>query len=167
MAAVHPQHPDAVVLDDQLYRLIAETIPHLVWATAADGAADYFNSRLLAYAGLSAGQMAGQGWREIIHPDDRQRVSRAWNAASHTGEQYTIECRLRRADAEHRWHHVSALPLRDADGRILRWFGTCTDIDAEVRGAQILESMVEERTAALHEAQARLRALIDTEPECV
>jgi PAS domain S-box-containing protein len=167
MAAVHPHDQETPVFDDQLYRLIAETIPHLVWATAADGAADYFNSRLLAYTGLSAGQMAGQGWREIIHPDDRQRVFLAWNAASRSGEQYTIECRLRRADGESRWHHVSALPLRGAEGRILRWFGTCTDIEDEVRGAQILESMVEERTAALHEAQTRLRALIDAEPECV
>ncbi|MGH8690924.1 MAG: PAS domain-containing sensor histidine kinase [Burkholderiales bacterium] len=159
MAAVHPQ-TQAPAFDDQLYRLIAETIPHMVWATAPDGDADYFNSRLLAYTGLGADQLAGQGWREIIHPDDREHVFAAWSTAARTGGRYTVECRLRRADGAYRWHRVSALALLAADGSIMRWFGTCTDIEDQVSSARLLESTVEERTRALRESEGRFRSLV-------
>jgi len=168
MAAAHPDRLahdlQAPAFDDQVYRLIAETIPHMVWATAPDGDADYFNSQLLAYTGLSAAELAGQRWREIIHPDDRERVSAAWSTAARTGAPYMVECRLRRADSAYRWHHVAALSLRGADGSVMRWFGTCTDIEDQVRGAQILESMVEERTRALGESEQRFKLFMDHLP---
>jgi len=145
------------LLDDQLYRLIADSIPQLVWATGPEGDAHYFNSRLLDYTGMSAEQLAGQGWREIICPDDRQHVSEAWAAAARGGERYAIECRLRRADGTYRWHHVAALPLRDTAGRIVRWFGTCTDVEN-------LERMVEERTAALRESERRFNLFMEHVP---
>jgi len=167
MAPVYPEQLDAAHTTNPIYRLIAESIPHLVWATDPDGAADYFNSRLLDYTGMGAGELSGLGWRGIIHPDDRGHVLLAWNAAARSGERYTSECRLRRGDGTYRWHHVSALPLRASDGSILRWFGTCTDIEDQVRGAQVLETLVRERTRALHEAQTRLQQIIDNEPECV
>lgn len=167
MAAVHPGSASLPLLDDQLYRLIAETIPHMVWTADAHGHSDYQNQRTYDYTGLDAEALGGTGWKQIVHPQDLERCVAAWELAQVQGERFEIEYRLRRADGAYRWHHASALPLRSPDGRLLRWFGTLTDIDAEVRGAQILESMVEERTRALHEAQSRLRALIDNEPECV
>jgi PAS domain S-box-containing protein len=163
MAAVHPAelHTWTGEDADRLYRLVADSIPQLVWATAPDGNADYFNSRLLAYTGLSADQLAGQGWREIIHADDRERVFAAWNEAARAGERYAIECRLRRADGAHRWHHVSALPFRARDGRVVRWFGTCTEIEDQVRNARLLETAVEERTRALRTSEALKSAILD------
>ena len=166
MACVHPdqlQSWDAHDTD-RLYRLIADSIPQLVWATAPDGDADYFNSRLLAYTGLSADRLAGQRWREIIHPDDRERVRVAWNEAAQAGERYTIECRLRRADGAYRRHHVSALPLRGRDGSVVRWFGTCTEIEDQVRDARLLETTVEERTRALRESERRFQLFMEHAP---
>lgn len=166
MAAVHSPHP-AAALDGagELYRQIAETIPHLVWSTLPDGTADYFNARLLEYAGLGAAQLAAMGWREIIHPDDRARCLSVWQMAVDTGERYLVEVRLRRADGTYRWHRVSAMPVLRPSGAVERWFGTCTDIEDQLKGAQALESLVEARTrelhAALQESEQKHRTLVE------
>ena len=154
---------DAEVVDDPaiLYRLIADTIPHMVWTARADGGSDYYNLRYYEYTGLTPAELAGWGWKAIVHPEEIERCLAAWSRALQTGERYDMEYRLRRADGTYRWHHGTALPLRDARGRILHWFGTCTEIEAEVRSAQILESMVQERTRALRESEASVRALMD------
>jgi PAS domain S-box-containing protein len=167
MAAVHPEKLALTAFDDQLYRLIAETIPHMVWTADAQGGAEYFNRRTYDYTGLDFEALSGSGWTQVVHPDDIERCVAAWSHAQAHGERFEFEYRLRRADGAYRWHHASAEPLRGPGGRVFRWFGTVTDVDAEVRGAHRLESMVEERTRALREAQSRLRALIDNEPECV
>ena len=144
-------------LADGLYRLIAETIPHMVWAARADGWLDFLNHRCSEYAGVGEDRLVGWGWKDIVHPDDWDRCLASWTRALQTGECYEIEYRLRRADGVYRWHHGSGVPMRDAAGRPQRWFGTCTDIEAEVRSAQILEEMVEQRTRALQETEGRLR----------
>ena len=156
MAAVHPSQ-DAAVFDDsgRLYRLIADTVPLVVWTARADGTVDFVNRRLLEYTGLDAHALAGWGWEKIVHPDDLEQSAARWNRALQSGERLENEQRLRRADGEYRWHHSSGVPLRDDEGRVVRWFGISTDIDAE------------ERLRELRQAQARLRALIDNEPECV
>ena len=138
-----------------LYRMIAETIPHMVWTAGADGRLDFFNRRCSEYTGLPAASLEGWGWKSVVHPEDWERCLASWTRALQSGERYEIEYRLRRADGTYRWHHGSAVPLRDASGRPQRWFGTCTDIESDVRSAQILEEMVENRTSALQEAQQR------------
>src|SRR5688572_20995280 len=133
---VPPQAPeDAAVL----YRLIAETIPHIVWTARADGALDFFNRRCLEYTGIDVATLAGWGWKNVVHPQDWDRCLASWTRALQTGERYEIEYRLRRFDGVFRWHHGSAVSVQDRAGRPARWFGTCTDIESEVRGAQILE----------------------------
>ncbi len=151
----------------RLYRLIAETIPHIVWTARADGSLDFFNRRCYEYTGLDASGLSGWAWKSVIHPEDCERTLSLWTRALQSGERFEIEYRLRRADGAYRWHQGVAMPLRDADGRVARWFGTCTDIELQIQSARILESMVEERTRALREAQQRLGAIIETEPECV
>lgn len=151
----------------RLYRLIAETIPHIVWTARADGSLDFFNRRCYEYTGLDASGLAGWAWGAVVHPEDRERTLSIWTRALQSGERFEIEYRLRRADGAYRWHQGAAVPLRDAEGRVARWFGTCTDIELQIRSARILESMVEERTRALREAEQRLGAIIETEPECV
>ncbi len=138
-----------------LYRLIAETIPHKVWTARADGALDFFNRRCLDYTGIDNRGLEGWGWKSVVHPDDWDRCLATWTRSLQSGERYDIEYRLRRADGAYRWHHGSAAPMCDADGRPQRWFGTCTDIEGEVRGARILEEMVEERSRALRETVGR------------
>ncbi|HWM43331.1 MAG TPA: PAS domain S-box protein, partial [Burkholderiales bacterium] len=156
MAAVHPSQ-NAAVSDDsgRLYRLIADTIPLMVWSARADGAVDFVNRRVLDYTGLEARELEGWGWESIVHPEDRESCAAVWNRALARGEPSENDMRLRRADGEYRWHHGSGVPVRGADGRIARWFGICADLEAG------------ERMQALRDAQARLRALIDNEPECV
>ena len=146
------------------YRMISETIPLIVWATRADGAADFFNRRFFEYTGLTARQLEGWGWKSIVHPEDLERTVAGWTRALQTGERYEGEFRLRRHDGEYRWHHTSAVPLLGGRGRPERWFGTCTDIEAEVRSAQILESMVEERTRALRDSELRFHDFMQHSP---
>ncbi|ACA15215.1 multi-sensor hybrid histidine kinase [Methylobacterium sp. 4-46] len=148
------------------FRAIAESMPQMVWSTLPDGYHDYYNSRWYEFTGVAPGSTDGEGWNAIFHPDDRAEAWRRWRRALATGETYEIEYRLRRRDGVHRWVLGRAVPLRDpASGAIQRWFGTCTDIDDQVRaretlarGRETLEILVRERTAALEEANARLTA---------
>jgi PAS domain S-box-containing protein len=160
MALVSAPPPKTALAPDALYELIADTIPHMVWTARADGWLDFFNRRCHEYTGLRDGELEGWGWKRVIHPEDWERCLASWTRALQSGERYDIEYRIRRADGVFRWHHGTAVPTRDADGHVARWFGTCTDIEAEVRSAQILEGMVEERARTL-------RAILDAEPECV
>jgi two-component system sensor histidine kinase UhpB len=140
-----------------LYRLILETIPHMVWTGRADGHLDFFNQRCYAFTGVDLHGLEGWGWKSVVHPEDWERCLASWTRALQSGERYEIEYRLRRADGVYRWHHGSAEPIRDAAGRPERWFGTCTDIEGEVRSAQILEEMVEQRSRKLLETEGLAR----------
>ncbi|MBV8030384.1 MAG: PAS domain-containing protein [Betaproteobacteria bacterium] len=160
MAFLTPPRPDPTAAEDsakaaELYRLIADTIPHMVWTAAADGWLDFFNRRCHEYTGMARGALEGWGWKAVVHPEDWERCLASWTRALQSGERYEIEYRLRRADGTYRWHHGSAVPLRDAAGRPNRWFGTCTDIEAEVASARILEEMVQERSRELGASEQR------------
>jgi PAS domain S-box-containing protein len=110
------------------FRMLAESIPQIVWSTRPDGWNTYFNQRWSEYTGLTQEESRGHGWNIPFHPDDQKRSSDAWQHAIQTGGVYSLEVRLRRADAVYRWWLVRGLPLREANGGIMRWFGTCTDI---------------------------------------
>jgi PAS domain S-box-containing protein len=154
---------------EERFRLVMDGMPQMVWTAEADGSHDYFNQRTFDYAGMSLEEMKGRGWARAIHPDDIETCRRRWAHAVETGTSYEIEYRIRRAcDGAYRWHLGRAVPLRDADGRIMRWFGTCTDIDDQKRAEaamrdarQDLERRVAERTAELSRANADLEAQID------
>jgi PAS domain S-box-containing protein len=116
------------------YRFLAEAIPQQIWTAAPDGALDYLNRQVIEYFGLSEDKLLGWGWRQVVHPDDLPEALESWTRSLATGETYEVEFRLRRAaDGEYRWHLGRALPMRDAAGRIAKWFGTNTDIDDQKR----------------------------------
>jgi PAS domain S-box-containing protein len=169
MGSIDSPPQEHAVVDDtaHLYRLLAETIPLMVWTAGAEGGVEFVNRRVLEYAGLPAAELEGSGWEKIVHPDDRQRCLETWQAALRSGESVENEMRLRRADGEYRWHHGSGVALRGVDGRIVRWFGVCSDIEERVRGEHLLESLVQARTREVRAARERLGAIIDTQPECV
>ena len=98
----------------------------------------YFNQKWCEYTGLTLEESYGHGWNYAFHPDDRQRAWNRWKQATETGEAYEIEYRLRRADGSYHWVLGRALPLRDACGQIIKWFGTCTDIDVQKRAEEAL-----------------------------
>jgi PAS domain S-box-containing protein len=120
-----------VVLEDREreFRSLAEAMPQIVWITRSDGWTTYFNQQWVEYTGLTLEESYGHGWNTPFHPDDRQRAWDAWKNATENEATYSLECRLRRADGTYRWWLIRGVPQRDADGKILQWFGTCTDIE--------------------------------------
>ncbi len=111
------------------WRQLIETLPQIVWITRPDGWHVHFNQRWLDFTGLSLEESLGFGWNPPFHPDDRDRAAGVWAQATSTGEPYEIEYRLRRHDGVYRWMLGRAMPLRDDTGTIVRWLGTCTDIE--------------------------------------
>jgi len=111
------------------FRLLTEVMPQLVWIARADGANVHCNQRWVDYTGLTSAASAGDGWLEPFHPEDRARAEAAWRHAREAEREFSQELRLRRVDGVYRWWLVRALPVRDARGRVSKWFGTCTDID--------------------------------------
>jgi PAS domain S-box-containing protein len=120
----------AIMEERMDFQALAETIPHLIWSARADGVTDYYNARFLRYLGKSLEEMHGWNWADTLHPEDRQRCLDNWIATLKAGTEYFEEYRIRRgADGRYRWHEGRAVPLRDEAGKIIRWFGTCTDIE--------------------------------------
>lgn len=107
---------------------LADAIPQMAWSTDADGKVDYFNARWWEFTGATPGEHDGDGWTEAVHPDDRDDANDVWRDAVESGAPYEVEYRLRRADGAYRWTLARGVPVKDDEGRIIRWFGTNTDI---------------------------------------
>jgi PAS domain S-box-containing protein len=145
------------------FRTLADSVPQMVWMCTPDGLSVYFNQRWVEYTGMTLAESYGRGWNTPFHPDDQQPAWDAWNRATRTGDPYRVESRLRAADGSYRWFLMRGLPLRHAAGRIVKWFGTCTDIDDLKRGEEKLrkvneelEERVQERTAQARDSEQRL-----------
>jgi PAS domain S-box-containing protein len=113
---------------DERFRVLADTMPQMVWSTRPDGYHDYYNARWYAFTGAEPGATDGTGWNGQFHPEDQSRAWALWKHSLATGDPYDIEYRLKRFDGEYRWTLGRALPIRNEQGEITRWFGTCTDI---------------------------------------
>ncbi len=110
------------------FRQLADAMPQIVFAATPDGHVDYFNRQWYEYTGLPEGAVGVESWREVHTPEGLARVAAAWPEALRTGSAYELEYPLRRHDGEYRWHLGRALPIRDAVGNVVRWYGTNTDI---------------------------------------
>ncbi len=149
---------------EEEFETLAETVPHIIWAARPDGTLDYFNQRCLDYFQLDSEAMRDWDGRGAVHPKDRDEGFARWQRSLQTGEPYDVELRLRRAtDGAWRWHLVRAMPQKDENGRIVRWFGTCTDIQdkkeaeaALLQATSQLDRRVRERTTDLMAANERL-----------
>lgn len=146
------------------FRTFAEAMPNHVWTAPPNGQLDWFNSQVYRYSGAQPGDLDGDGWTVMVHPDDLPLAAERWVAALGSGSQYETEFRLRRADGIYRWHIARAAPIRSEDGSILRWIGANTDIEDQKSTAEAfaylnatLETQVEERTAELMLAEEALR----------
>ncbi len=136
--------------EDQ-FRAMIDTIPALAWSCRADGAAEFLNQRWLDFTGLSLEQSVGSGWNASIHPEDLGRLMETWGRLLALGEPGEIEARVRRFDGEYRWFLLRAVPLRDEQGKVIRWYGTNTDIE-KLKQAQ----------SKLHQDELELRQIVDT-----
>src|SRR5258708_6363894 len=115
-------------------RVLVDAIPQLVWMTRPDGSAEYCNQRWCDYTGMTCQQAQGDGWLQAIHPDDQQRTLVVWQRAVQTGRPYETEMRLRHGTTgDYPWFLVRAEPFTDAQGQIVKWFGTNTDIEDQKR----------------------------------
>ena len=110
-------------------RQMTETIPEMLWSATPDGAIDYCNTRFLNYTGFSEEEVMGAGWQKTIHPDDAARVAPVWMSCVASGAQYRVEVRTFHAtEGTYRLCAVTALPLLDEHGHILKWHGTIVDM---------------------------------------
>jgi PAS domain S-box-containing protein len=134
-----------------------DVMPQMVWVTKPDGYHDLYNRQWYDYTGLPHDKTKGEGWNIVLHPDDQQRAWEVWWHSLETGEPYEIEYRIRRYDGQYRWFLGRALPLRDEEGRITKWFGTCTDVDDQRRVSEIMEQKVAERTRELKQVNDQLK----------
>jgi PAS domain S-box-containing protein len=136
------------------FRTLVKAVPQIVWMKDPEGKNTYFNQQWVDYTGLSLEESYGDGWNAPFHPDDRQRAWDAWQRATQDDVPYSVECRLRRADGAYRWWLIRGAPLRDEDGTILKWFGTCTDIEDLKQGEQELQQSRALLQAAMDQSQA-------------
>lgn len=149
---------------EEKFRAIANSIDQMIWSTLPDGYHDYYNDRWYEFTGVPHGSTDGEAWNGMFHPDDQERAWGRWRHSLETGEPYHIEYRLKHHSGTYRWVLGRAQPVRDPDGRIIRWFGTCTDIQEIVdarevlaRSREELEAAVQQRTAQLMAAEEQLR----------
>ena len=154
----------ALAESEAQFRTLAEAMLNHAWMATPDGNLHWFNSRVYEFSGAQAGELDGEGWANLLHPDDIGVVTERWAAALASGEPYETEFRLRRADGAYRWHIARAVALRADDGSIIRWVGTNTDIEEQKSIVQALadlnaslEGQVEARSAELMVAEEALR----------
>ena len=139
------------------FRTLAEAIPQIVWTASPDGLTTYINRHWYDMTGTAVEGSLGSGWMEAVHPDDRNACHEKWKESLRTGEPFELEYRLHDARKGFRWYLDRAVPLRDTSGKIIKWFGTCTDIDDQMHTQQLLEEQIKEHVAALFEANQRLQ----------
>src|SRR5262249_54570662 len=119
---------------------IINTIPTTAWTTRPDGYCDFLNQGWLDYTGMSVERGQGWGWAQMIHPDDREQLFEDWKSSLASGIPLDTEARIRRFDSSYRWFLIRGNPLKDERGRILKWYGTCVDIEDRKRGEETLRA---------------------------
>jgi len=131
--------------EEQL-RVMIDTIPALAWTSQPDGAAEFLNRRWLDYTGRSLRESLGWGWKASIHPNDLEKLMNAWLRPLGSGEPGEAEARLRRFDGEYRWFLFRAVPVRNEQGKVVRWYGTSIDIEDRKQAQDGLRAAISERT---------------------
>src|SRR6516165_9514139 len=135
---------------EQRWRGLTEALPQLVWSATPDGACDYFSMQWTQHTGVPERDLLGWRWLEVLHPDDREPTRRLWADSVAGRGPYDVEYRVRRSDGVYRWFKTRGTPIRDSAGRVVKWFGTCTDI-----------SDLRQTEQALRESEERFRGTFE------
>lgn len=150
----------ALAVTEAKLHVLTDAMPQMVWSTLPDGFHDYYNARWYEFTGVPYGSTNGEGWNDMFHPDDQERARARWRHSLETGEPYEIEYRLKHASGGYRWTLGRALPVRDSQGNITRWIGTCTDIDDSKRHAEQTELIGRELSHRIKNIFAVIAGLI-------
>jgi len=137
-------------------RALIDAIPQQIWSGPADGTLDYCNERWRSYMGLGLAELRGDGWQRMLHPDDRNRVLKAWHESVTNGTPYEQEERHRGADGTYRWFLARGVPLRNSEGHIVRWYGTNTDIEDRKQTEEELRRLSGQLLRLQDEARRRI-----------
>jgi formate hydrogenlyase transcriptional activator len=135
---------------------VIDTVPSFLWTSAPDGSKEFLNKRWYEYTGLTQEQGKGWGWKVVVHPDDLDRLIREWLALLNDHKPGELETRIRRYDGEYRWFLIRVLPEFDAEGNVVRWFGSDTDIEDRKRAE-----------TKLLEDERELRRITDAIPDTI
>ncbi len=138
------------------WQALTDAIPQQIWSGAPDGTLDYCNERWRSYTGLELKDLQGDRWQIMLHPEDRDRVLKAWQESVVNGTPYEQEERHRRADGTYRWFLARGVPLRNAEGRIVRWYGTNTDIEDRKEAEEELRRVSGQLFRAQEEERRRI-----------
>ncbi len=162
------QTEKAILESESRLRQLADAMPQIVYTCGPDGLVDYGNQRWVDYVGVPVEQSIGSKWVEAIHPDDRESTRSLLREAGEKGQPFETEHRLRRKDGQYRWYLARGTPIRNAQGLIVKWIGTSTDIQdlkqAEAEREELLAREQAARAKAEHAAESiqRLQALTDS-----
>src|SRR6266852_6028497 len=147
---------EALRESEQRWRSLIEALPQLVWSATPDGACDYFSTQWTEYTGVAESELLGWRWMDVLHPDDRQSTRQIWTDSVAGRRAYDVEYRVRRHDGTYGWFKTRGVPIRDSNGNIVKWFGSCTDITDRKRAEE-----------ALRESEQRWRSLTEALPQLV
>ncbi len=129
---------DQTIQKIQEFKFLADSIPQIIWTSKPDGQLDYYNQHWFDYTGMTLEQTQGWGWEPVLHPDDLDNCVKVWTECLQTGKPYDVEYRFKRAkDGVYRWHLGRAHPMKNEKGEIVKWFGSCTDIDEYKRALDL------------------------------
>jgi PAS domain S-box-containing protein len=158
------QRREATREKESWLRVMTNTMPQIVWMARPDGYFESVNKQGLDYLGINVAQSNGFKWSSVIHPDDVEQISNSWQHSLSSGETFEVECRIRHHDGKYRWFLNRALPVRDHHNNIMKWFGTCTDIEDWRQAKQKAEDanrVKDEFLATLsHELRTPLNAIL-------
>jgi PAS domain S-box-containing protein len=155
---------------------VIATIPTFAWTASPDGSVDFLNRHYDDYVGVAVEKVVGSAWTAVVHPDDLERHLEKFRTAMVTGELFEVESRFRRADGEYRWFLTRAVPLRDARGKIARWYGTSLEIEDHKRAEKLQADLAHitrvstmgELTASLaHEIKQPIGAAVTNAEVCL
>lgn len=142
--------------NEKRFRMLADSMPQLVWVADSDGSINFYNNRVSEFSGASKNKDGRWHWKSMLHPDDFEATTKAWEYSLRSGEPYVSEQRIKLANGQYRWFLSRALPQKDAENSIIRWYGTATEIHEQKAISDQLEILVKERTHALSVSTASL-----------